>query len=216
MGKTTLEVVGVTADGKYERYTETQKGLLYLPLEQQSPNSATLHVRARTDPAATLAAIRREVAALDPNIALEQAMPLTALIGITIFPQRIAAIAMGIFGGVGLLLAAIGLYGMLAFQVAARQREIGIRLALGAPLAGVIRLVMQSTLRLVVIGTAGGLLAAFAATRLLASLLYGITATDPVTFVGAPLLLVLVALLASYLPARRATRVDPTVALRTE
>jgi predicted permease len=216
MGKQTFEVAGVIGDGKYEMYTESQRGVLYLPLDQQPAGSATLHVRGRAAPGATLAAVRRELAALDPNMALEQAMPLSRLIGLTLFPQRVAAVAMGTFGLVGLLLAAIGVYGLLAFHVTSRTREIGIRMALGAPIVGVIRLVLRYSLRLTLIGTAVGLLAAFAATRLLASLLYGVTPLDPLTFIAAPLLLLGMALLASYLPARRAARVDPTVALRSE
>jgi predicted permease len=216
MGKERLEVVGVLADGKYENYTETQAPVLYLSLDQRPANSATVHVRGRMEPSATLTAVRRELTALDPNMALQQAMPLSRLIGLTLFPQRIAAIAMGTFGLVGLLLAAIGVYGLLAFHVTSRTREIGIRVALGAPVAGVIRLVLRYSLRLTLIGTAAGLLAAFALTRLLASLLYGVTPLDPITFALAALLLLATALVASYVPARRAARVDPTVALRAE
>jgi predicted permease len=216
MGTDRVEIVGVLADGKYESYTEAQAAVLYLPLDQRPVSSGMLHVRGRMEPGATLAAVRRELAALDPNMALEQAMPLSQLIGLTLLPQRIAAIAMGTFGIVGLLLAAIGIYGLLAFHVGSRTREIGIRMALGAPVADVIRLVLRYSLRLTLMGTAVGLLAAFAATRLLASLLYGVTPLDPVTFALAALLLVLTALLASYVPARRAARVDPTVALRAE
>jgi predicted permease len=216
MGKERVEVVGVLADGRYENYTEAQAAVLYLPLDQRPASSATLHVRGRMEPSATLAAVRGELAVLDPNMALQQAMPLSQLIGLTLFPQRVAAIAMGTFGLVGLLLAAIGVYGLLAFHVGSRTREIGIRIALGAPVAGVIRLVLGYSLRLTLIGTAMGLLGAFALTRLLASLLYGVTPLDPLTFALAALLLLMTALLASYLPARRATRVDPTVALRAE
>ena len=212
-----LEVVGVARDGKYESYTETPKSFVYLPLSQRYAGSVTLHVRSRDgDAAAALGTVRREMAALDPNVALEQAMSLPALIGFSIFPQRMAATLVGAFGLVGLLLAAIGLYGILAFQVSSRTREIGIRMALGAAASDVVRGVVRSSLRLLALGTAVGLALALAATRLLSSLLYGVTATDPVTFVGVPLLLAVVALVASYLPARRATRVDPMVALRAE
>jgi predicted permease len=216
MGGASFEVAGVLADGKYENYTEEPRPVLYLSLDQRTANSATLHVRGRTEPSATLAAVRQELAALDPNMALEQAMPLSRLIGLTLFPQRVAAVAMGTFGLIGMLLAATGLYGLLAFHVTSRTREIGIRMALGAPVAGVIRMVLRYSLRLVLIGTAVGLLGAFALTRLLASLLYGVTPLDPGTFTGASLLLLAVGLLASYVPARRATRIDPSVALRAE
>ena len=216
MGESTFDVIGVAADGKYEAYTEAQRPVLYLAFEQRPAASATLHVRSHLDGAATLALVRRELAALDPNIALEQAMPLSTLIGFTLFPQRMAATVIGIFGATGLLLAAIGLYGVLAFQVSSRTREIGIRLALGAPITAVIRTVMRDSLRLVLVGTALGLMGALLLAPLLGSLLYGITSTDPVTFIGGPLLLILVALAASYLPARRATRVNPTIALQAE
>ena len=210
------EVIGVARSGKYESYTEEERAFAYLPLEQCPTASATLHVRSRMDDGATLAAIRRELAALDPNLALEQAMPLPTLIGFSIFPQRLAAMLIGAFGLTGLLLAAIGLYGILAYQVSARTREIGIRMALGARAAGVVRLVVGGSLRLLLIGTALGLAAAFGVTRLLAGLLFGVTATDPATFVAVSTLLAGVALLASWLPARRATRVDPMIALRAE
>jgi ABC-type antimicrobial peptide transport system permease subunit len=216
MGGETMEVVGVTGTGKYESYTEDPRGFLYRPLEQSYSGSVTLHVRSRSDAASTLAALRRELAAMDPNVALEQGMPLASLIGFSIFPQRLAAMMIGVFGLAGLLLAAIGLYGILAYQVGARTREIGIRMALGARAESVVGMVMRSSFRLVMIGTAIGLTVAFAATRLLAGLLFGVTPTDPVSFVGVPLLLCSIALLASYLPARRAARVDPAVALRAE
>jgi len=216
MGESTFDVIGVAADGKYEAYTEAQRPVLYLAFEQRPAASATLHVRSHLDGAATLALVRRELARLDPNIALEQAMPLSTLIGFTLFPQRMAATVIGIFGATGLLLAAIGLYGVLAFQVSSRTREIGIRMALGAPITAVIRTVMRDSLRLVLLGTALGLMGALLLAPLLSSLLYGITSTDPVTFIGGPLLLILVALAASYLPARRATRVSPTIALQAE
>jgi predicted permease len=116
LGESTFEVIGVVADGKYEAYTEVQRPVLYLPFDQRPATSATLHVRSQMDGAAALAVVRRELAALDPNIALEQAMPLSRLIGFSLFPQRMAASIIGIFGVTGLLLAAIGLYGVLAFQ----------------------------------------------------------------------------------------------------
>jgi putative ABC transport system permease protein len=216
MGEERAEVVGILADGKYENYTEAQAAVLYLSLDQRLASAATLHVRSRVEAALTLAAVRRELAAIDPNIALEQAMPLSRLIGLSLYPQRMAALAIGAFGVTGLLLAALGLYGLLTFHVSSRTQEIGIRLALGAPLAGVIRLVLRQSLRLALIGTALGLAAAFALTRLLEGLLFGVKPLDLVTFAGASLLLLVIAMLASYLPARRATRVDPTVALRAE
>ncbi len=216
LGDAAFEVIGVTTDGKYETYTEAPRPVIYLSLDQRPAASATLHVRSRMESGAALAAVRRELAAIDPNIALEHAMPLSTLIGFSLYPQRMAATVIGIFGLTGLLVAAIGLYGVLAFHVSSRTREIGIRMALGAPLSGVMRMVLGDSLRLVIVGTATGLLGALALAPLLRSLLYGISPTDPVTFAAGPLLLIVVALLASYVPARRAARVDPAVALRTE
>jgi predicted permease len=216
MAERSLEVVGVTVDGRYSTYTEPQRAVLYVPLEQRPAGGATLLVRSRMEGPAALAAVRRELAAIDPNMALEQAMPLPSLIGMTLFPQRMAATVIGVFGAAGLLLAAIGLYGVLAFHVAARRREIGIRMALGAPRSGVMRLVMRDSSRLVLAGTAIGLLGALPLAPLLRSLLYGIAPVDPVAFAGGSLLLLAVALVASYVPAHRASRVDPTIALRSD
>lgn len=216
MGDEEREVVGVVAAGKYESYRDEDVVFMYFPFGQRYSGTMTVHARARAEPGAAIRAMRLELAALDPDIALEDAEPLSNTMAFFLFPQRMAGGLIGVFGLLGLLLAAIGIYGILAYHVAQRTREIGIRMALGARRPDVVRLVVRGGLTLVSIGLAVGLAAAFAATRLLQSLLYGVTPTDPMTFIGVPLLLVLVALLASYLPARRATRVDPMVALRYE
>jgi putative ABC transport system permease protein len=210
------EVVGIARNGKYEQYTEDARAFTYLPLSQSYLGSPTLFVRSRADAAATLNAVRQELVTLDADVALEHAMPLNRLIGISIFPQRLAATLIGIFGLVGLLLAAIGLYGVLAYHVSARTREIGIRMAVGAPAAYVLGQVMRQSAVLVAGGIALGLGAALGLTRLMSSLLYDVSPTDPSTFIGVPVLLLGIALIASYLPARRASRVDPMVALRAE
>jgi ABC-type antimicrobial peptide transport system permease subunit len=216
MGSEALEVIGVAADGKYEAYMEEPRFFLYQPMEQHYSGSGVLLARSRTEAAAVLPGIRSALASLDPNVAVEQSMPLATLIGFSIFPQRLAASMIGVFGVVGLLLAAIGLYGILAFQVETRRREIGIRMALGAYGRDVVRLVLRSSARLVAIGIVLGLAVSLGATRLLAGLLYGVAPVDPATFAAVPLLLAAVALMASYLPVRRATRVDPMVAIRAE
>ncbi|HEV2736269.1 MAG TPA: ABC transporter permease, partial [Longimicrobiaceae bacterium] len=210
------EVVGVARDGKYQALDQEPTSFLYLPLAQAGADRMTLFVRARTEPGRTLAAVRREVAALDPDVPMQQAMPFSALVGMSLFPQRLAATLIGAFGLLGLALAAVGIYGVLSFHVGQRTQEIGVRLALGAAAGDVVRMVLRQGLRLVAVGVALGLAAALAATRLLTGLLHGVSATDPATFLAVPALLAAVALLASWLPARRAARVDPMTALRTD
>ncbi len=210
------EVVGVARDAKYQALDQEPTSFLYLPLAQAGADRMTLFVRARTEPGPTLAAVRREVAALDPDVPLQQAMPFSAMVGMGLFPQRLAATLIGAFGLLGLALAAVGIYGVLSFHVGQRTQEIGVRLALGAAAGDVVGMVLRQGLRLVAVGMAVGLAAALAATRLLTSLLHGVSATDPATFLAVPALLTAVALLASWLPARRAARVNPMTALRAD
>jgi predicted permease len=210
------EVVGVVGDAKYSSYRDEGLPFYYLPIAQNFSADLTLLVRGRGEPAATLAAIGRELESIDPDLTLRQPMPLPAMLDFMLLPQRMAATLIGVFGLVGLLLAGTGIYGILAYHVSQRTREIGIRMALGATARGVLGLVVSQGLALTGLGIAGGLLLAFAATRLLSSLVYGVSVTDPLTFMGVPLLLAVVAMAASYLPARRAIRVDPMVALRSE
>jgi putative ABC transport system permease protein len=153
---------------------------------------------------------------LDPNLPLYDVKTLEEHMRLPLFPARIAAIVLGAFGLVALTLAAIGIYGVTSYSVAQRTHEIGLRMALGAQLSDVLKLILSHGVKLTVIGVAIGLLGAYVVTRALSSLLYGVSATDPTIFVLVSLLLILVALLASYVPARRATKVDPLVALRHE
>jgi predicted permease len=211
-----MTVVGVMGDGKYTLLHEPTRAYAYVPFAQRFRRSAVLYVRARGAPAAGLRAAREELAKVNPNIALERPQILADAVGGYATPQRIGAFLIGVFGLVGLTLAAAGLYGVLAFGVAQRLREFGVRLALGAQAADVVRLVVRDGILLVAVGVAIGLGAAVFAGRLVASFLFGLNPADPLTLVAVPLILVVVGLLASAIPARRAAAADPMASLRAE
>jgi ABC-type antimicrobial peptide transport system permease subunit len=189
---------------------------MYVPLAQDYRANMALHVRMTGEPGAMLAAVRREVQALDASLPLYNIKTLEEQRSSSLYTSRMAAMLLSVFGLLALVLAAVGLYGVMAYAVNRRTREIGIRLALGAQGHDVLRQILAEGMTMVTIGLALGLGGAVAATRLVAGFLYGVTATDPVTFTGAALLLAGAALLANYLPARRASRTDPMVALRGE
>jgi len=212
------EIIGVIKDTKYRDLKEQTQRTVYVPFAQAEAVSAerTLHVRTAGDPKNLIAAIRHEVQTLDQNLPVYGVRTYTELVAESMSQERIIATLSSFFGLLALLLASIGLYGVMAYAVVRRRREIGIRIALGAQARDVLKLVVGQGIRLTLIGVAIGLGAAFALTRLIKSLLFGVGVTDPTTFVVISLLLTLVALLACYLPARRATRVDPMVALRYE
>jgi len=176
----------------------------------------TLVARASGDPRAVIAALRREVQQLDPSLPLYNVRTLTEHMQVPLFPARMAAAVLGSFGVLALVLASIGIYGVMSYVVAGRTREIGVRMALGADRRAVLRLIVGQGMMLAMIGLLIGLVVAFAVARLLTSLLYGVSPADPLTFTGVVFLLATVAALACYIPARRATKVDPLVALRYE
>ena len=210
-------IVGIVKDAKYETLGEDSRPYVYRPFQQSYSGLMTLHVRTAPGVAANvLADVRREVAALDKDLPLLDVMPMTEQIGLSLLPLRVATTIGGTLGTVGLLLAAIGIFGVVSYSVSQRTREVGIRMALGAQKRDVLRLVMQQGLWLAFTGVAIGWALSFALTRALGSLLYGVGSTDPLVFIGTALLLVGVAFAASYPPARRATRIDPLVALRYE
>lgn len=214
-----LEIVGVVADVKYGGLAAPAEPAYYLPTGQLASHGMRLVVRAdgRDAAAAGLAArVRQTVRGLDRDLPVEAVRPLPGLVAESIAAPRLRTQLIGAFGALALVLAAIGIYGVLAYTVAQRTREVGIRMALGAGRGGVTRLVLGEMLGVVLGGLAVGLAAAFALTRLLRGLLFEIAPTDPRIFVGVPLLLAVCALLAAYLPARRAARVEPVVALRSE
>jgi putative ABC transport system permease protein len=163
-----------------------------------------------------ISAVRREVAALDENLPAQDLQPLTETVSLASWSARTGAAVLGVFSLLGLVLAAIGIYGVISYSVSRRTREIGLRMALGAETRDVIKLIVKQGMGLTLIGALIGLMLAVTVTRLLASLLYGVTATDPATFAGVVLFVIGVAMLACYLPARRATKVDPMKALRCE
>ena len=192
------------------------KGVYYFPLYQENSPAVFLIARTNGDPMALSGAIRAAVHEADPSQPVSDLRTMDQRIALSMGPRRSAVTLLSVFAAMALTLAAVGLFGLIRFNVAQRTQEIGVRMALGASRSDVLRMVLGESLRLALWGVAGGLIAAFALTRVLASLLYGVSATDPLTFVAMALLLTFVALLASWVPARRATRVDPLVALRYE
>ncbi|MGH9844480.1 MAG: ABC transporter permease [Blastocatellia bacterium] len=211
-----LEIVGVTRNVKTLVMLDEDTPQLDLPVEQQSFNNPRVLLRTRQDAASLLPAVRREVRALDAGLAFFKTTTIEADLRAQIAVWRMAAALLSLFGAVALALAAIGLYGIIAYSVAIRTREIGIRMALGAQSRDVLRLVMREGIVLTAVGIAIGVAAAMAAMRLIESYLYGVSPTDPATFVAVPLLLGGAALVACWIPARRATKVDPMIALRCE
>ena len=210
-----MEVVGLARDGKYLSITDSPRPFVYYP-QLQMPDGITLHVRTSGDPRRLLTAARREVATAAPTWMIERPRTLEEHIGASLMPQRIAAGLLGAFGVVALLLAAVGLYGVVAFAVAQRTREIGIRVALGAQSREVLRLMLRQGMMLAGIGLLVGIPLAAVVAKLVSGFLVGTGAADPLVFVGAAALLAVVTLAASYVPARRASKVDPMRALRSQ
>jgi len=210
------EVVAIVKDGKWRYLSESPRAVVYRPISQSWSPPSSFVVRTAGQPNSLLPDVRREVQRLDPNLPVQALRTLPEHVSEALWPARLGAGLLAVFGLLALTLATVGLWGLIAYLVSQRTREIGIRLALGAQAGDVLKLVIWQGLKLTLSGLVMGLLGAFALTRLMENLLYGLSPTDPLTFLAITLLLVGVTLVASYIPARRATKVDPLVALRYE
>jgi predicted permease len=210
------EVVGVVADVKLNGVDRDSPLQAYLPLAQESTNFLGLVVRTSGNPLNLATAVEETLHTLDQDLPVFEVRSIDQLMSSAIAQQRLVLVLLLGFAGLALLLAGVGIYGVIAYSVSQRTHEIGIRIALGAQTSNVLRMVIKQGMKLAFAGVAIGLAAALALTRLMKSLLFGVSATDPLTFAGVALLLVAVALLACWIPARRATKVDPLVALRYE
>ena len=210
------EIVGVVGDVKFKSLRRDPGPEIYGPEAQLPFNGLSIVIRTDGDPAGLTAAVRETVKRMDPDMPIYEIRPLAHYVEGALAQSRFNGLLLGVFSGVALLLTAIGLYGVTSYSVSQRTQEIGIRVALGAQPADVFRLVVGQGLRQTILGLVLGLGAAFAVTRTMTSLLYGVTATDPPTFGGTSVVLLVVACAACYIPARRATQVDPLVALRYE
>jgi ABC-type antimicrobial peptide transport system permease subunit len=211
-----FEIVGVTADHKLQTVGEPPLAAIYFSTTQRPTSYNVVMVRTAGDDTRMLARMREILAGLAPDLLLIDSQTMRAQIAATLFPARVAATLVSIFSVLGLLLAAIGLYGVIAFSVARRTRDIGLRMAVGARPSDVLGMVMRQGLALTLAGTSVGFALAAAATRVVAGALYGIGAADPAAWSAAALVLLLIAGLANFLPARRAMRISPAIALRTE
>jgi ABC-type antimicrobial peptide transport system permease subunit len=216
-GETTLiEIVGVAKTTAVDQIGEDPIGFVYLPMAQDYEPGATLQVRTTGNPEAVIATVRSEVQRLEPSLAITFVQTIGQQIDDGLWAARMGAALLSLFGLLALILAATGVYGVLSYSVNQQAREIGIRMALGAQPGSVLRLVVGQGLRLAGIGIVIGLAGAYELGRVTVSLLYGVKPTDAVTFASVTLLLCAIAVVACAIPARRAMRVDPMVALRYE
>jgi macrolide transport system ATP-binding/permease protein len=210
-----IEVVGVAEDGKYASFNDENALALYRPLRQTYSGATTVVARTGGDVGSALALVRGAVRDMDPNMPIASARTFEQRLSLPLLPARIAAVALASFGALALVLAAIGLYGVMSYAVSSRTREFGVRIALGAQRADVLRMVLGEGTRLVAFGIAGGVGLALLVTRLMRAILFGISPTDPATYAAVVAGLFAVALLACWLPARRAINTDPLEALRS-
>src|SRR5215510_471120 len=215
-GSAWYQIIGVAKTGKYWTIGEAPSPFVWFTLAQRPWGGVDLVAQTEGDPSRMIGVVRDEIKRMDPNLPVTDARTMTEHLRASLAPARGAAAVLGGFGLLALAIAAIGIYGVTAYSVAQRTREIGVRMALGAEAIDVVKLIVRQGMTLTFAGLAVGLVGALAMTRLMASVLYGVSATDAATFVVVPSLLALVTLIACYLPARRATKVDPMIALRCE
>jgi putative ABC transport system permease protein len=211
-----VEIIGLVRNTNYLSNSITPRQFLYLPLTQNYTPHVLLIAKAKGNPAGAIPFLRDTVAMMDPDTPLADAFPFSSLMDLSLRPVRIVATVSSVLGTMALILAAIGIYGIVAFLARQRTREIGIRIALGAPQSRVARLITRQALRWTIVGLAVGFGLAILTARALRGLLFGVAVTDPLAFVSVTLLLAMVTLIASWVPARRASRVDPVAALRHE
>ena len=211
-----LHVVGVAVDGKYRQLVESQRDYFFVPYSQNLRPTMTLALLTKGDPAGAIASVRREVAHIDPDMPVFEVKTIDQFMERSYLAPRLSAMLIAPAGILALIIAAVGLYGVMAYSVSRRTRELGIRVAIGAAPGSIVALVMRQGLTLAAAGVVIGLALALAAGRVVSWLLFGVTPTDPGVLIGIPLLLTSVAALATYIPARRALNVDPLVALRQE
>jgi predicted permease len=215
-------IIGVVNDTKQRSLSQPEPATVFIPIRQATEGMkevtqyASFVLRTTGDPLALSAATRNEMRGLDPTVPVRGLHSMEHLVGRSVAPQRFNMSLLSLFAALGLILAAVGIYGVMAYGVSQRTHEIGLRMALGAQKRDVMRLVVTQGMALAMVGVAIGLTASYALTRLMKTLLFGVSATDPLTFIVIALLLTVVAMLACWIPARRATKVDPMVALRVE
>ena len=214
--KIEMEIVGIVGDVKFTGLNTPYIPEMYMPQAQNSAATMTLVVRSTSNPQPLIAAVRQKTAEIDPDLPLSNIASMSEVVSASVAQPRLTAQFTGFFAGLALLLTAVGIYGVLAYSVTQRTHEMGIRMALGASRGEILKMVVGQGMKLVLSGLVLGLVVSLALTRLLTTLLFGTSARDPLTFAAVTLLLIVVALLAAYIPARRAAQVDPIVALRYE
>jgi putative ABC transport system permease protein len=209
-------ITGVIGDARTESLVESSVPQIYLSMYQRRPKALAIFLRGRLDTAAVAVQVREQVQSVDPELPVFGAQTLNEKVTASLSERRFSMEMVGLFALTALLLAGLGIYGVISYVVSERTHEIGIRLALGAQRRNILRMILRQGLALAIVGAAVGLVGGLIVSYLMAGLLYGVRPTDPLTFAGVALLLIGVALLACYIPARRAIRVDPLVALRYE